>query len=105
MYELPQNFGSADFADQHLGFAPVGPHAHLQPPGFGALAELGNPGVLESMNPWLLASIGAVVVGAAGGAIGYQKSAQTAAIAGGAGVVVGGLLGYFGPGLLSRLTK
>ena len=102
MYELPPGFGSADLADQHLGFAPVGPHAHLLPTGFG---ELGNPGVLEGMNPWLLASIGAVVVGAAGGAIGYQKSTQTAAIAGGAGVVVGGLLGYFGPGLIARFTK
>jgi hypothetical protein len=105
MHDLPPGFGSPDLADQHLGFAPFGPQGPVQAVQFGQSSALGNPGVLEGMNPWVLASIGAVVAGAAGGAIGYQKSPQVAAIAGGAGALVGGLLGYYGPSLFARLTK
>ena len=105
MYDLPPGFGSPDLADQNLGFAPFGPHTASRPVKFGETYALGNPGVIEGMNPWVLASIGAVVAGAAGGAIGYQKSPQIAAIAGGAGALVGGLIGYYVPSIVSRMSK
>jgi hypothetical protein len=101
MYDLPPGFGSAEAADQQLGFHPAG----AQGVQFSHPVALGNPGVLEGMNPWVLASIGAVVVGGAGGALGYQKSGQTAAIAGGVGAVVGGLIGYYVPALMARMSK
>lgn len=105
MYDLPPGFGSADAADQHLGFSPFAPHAAARPAKFGETNALGNPGVIEGMNPWVLASIGAVIFGGAGGALGFQKSPQTAAIAGGAGALVGGLIGYYVPAIAAKFSK
>jgi hypothetical protein len=102
MYDLPPGFGSADYADQHLGFDHTGPSSVA----FNNPMTLGAPsaGFLENLNPTYLALGGAVVFGGIGGLLGSQRDMKTGLIAGGGAAVVGGLLGYFAPTVMAKMA-
>jgi len=103
-YDLPPGFGSADSADQHLGFEPFSPQAPQKAVGFG----ISNPlGMLDpsDMNPAIFWSLGgAILLGGIGGVLGAQRDMKTAAMAGGGAAVVGGVVGYFVPALYARMS-
>lgn len=102
MYDLPPGFGSADAADQHLGFDLSGPSGAT----FNNPMTLGAAGgsFLENLNPTYLAVGGAVVFGGIGGLLGSQKDMKTGLIAGGGAAVVGGLIGYFAPSIVAKMA-
>jgi hypothetical protein len=105
MYDLPPGFGSADSADQHLGFAHTGTDGASFNNPLAAPSALGEAGsFLTNLSPTYLALGGAVVFGGVGGLLGSQKDMKTGLIAGGGAAVVGGLLGYFAPSIVAKMA-
>jgi len=102
MYDLPPGFGSADYADQHLGVGNAGQSDYS----VNNPMTLGNPSgsFVDNLNPTYLAIGGAVVFGGIGGGLGSQRDMKTGLIAGGGAAVVGGLLGYFVPNLVAKMA-